>query len=100
MTIVLEASLAGFAVLIVAYAGFGALLARTPLDKLHFLAPVTTLAVPLFSVAAIIAFGVSLGSATMAVIALGVALSGPAVTTAIGRTLADEQGVDVGESPE
>ena len=98
--IVFEAVFAGLAVLLVAYAGVGALLARSPLARLHFLAPVTTLAAPLFCVAAVIQFGVSLGSATVVAIALAVAVSGSPVTTAIGRALAQEQGADVGRSPE
>ena len=98
--ITVEAVLAGAATLIVAYAGVGALWARAPLAKLHFLAPVTTLAVPLFCIAAVVHFGVSLGSATAVLIAIVAAASGSPVTTAIGRALAEEHGVDVGRSPE
>ncbi|BCT74903.1 hypothetical protein SCMU_07450 [Sinomonas cyclohexanicum] len=100
MTLVLESVCAGLALLVVAYASCGALLARTALDRLHFLAPVTTLAVPLFSLAAVIAFGVSLGSATVLAVALVAAGSGPAVTAAVGRAVAAEAGHDVGRSPE
>lgn len=99
MTVV-EAVFAVLAVLVVAYASVGALTARSPLAKLHFLAPVTTIAVPLFGVAAVIFFGIGLGGAAVAVVALVVAFSGPSLTTAIGRALAAEQGIDVGESPE
>lgn len=100
MTGALEAVFAVLAVAVVAFAGIGALLARKPLATLHFLAPLTTLAVPLFAVAVMLNLGLSLGSATVAAIAVVVAVSGPAVTVAIGRTLAEEQGIDVGESPE
>lgn len=100
MTMVLESVSAGVAVLIVAYASYGALFARSTLARLHFLAPVTTIAVPLFSLAAVLAFGVSLGSATVVAIALVVAASGPVLTAAVGRAVAAESGVDVGGSPE
>ncbi|WP_334172231.1 monovalent cation/H(+) antiporter subunit G [Sinomonas sp.] len=95
-----EAVFAGLAVLVVAYASVGALMARSPLARLHFLAPVSAIAVPLFAVSAFLYFGVSLGGAAVVVIALVVAFTGPALTTAIGRALAAEQGIDVGESPE
>lgn len=97
---VLEGVFAGLAVVVVAYASIGALMARSPLARLHFLTPVTAIAVPLFAVAAVVYFGISLGSASVVVIALVVAFSGPPLTTAIGRALAAEQGIDVGESPE
>ncbi|MDP9882668.1 uncharacterized membrane protein YoaK (UPF0700 family) [Sinomonas atrocyanea] len=91
---------AALAILVVAYAAGGALLARTPLGRLHFLAPVTTLAVPLLAVAAVLALGVSLGSASVLVTAAAIALSGPALTAAVGRALAAEAGADVGKEPE
>lgn len=96
----LEAIFAGLGVLAAAFGCVGAVLAREPLAKLHFLAPVTTLGVPLFSIAAVIYFGFSLGSATIILIALVAAFGGPAVTIAVGRSLADERGLDVGRSPE
>ncbi|WP_035741930.1 monovalent cation/H(+) antiporter subunit G [Arthrobacter sp. MA-N2] len=95
-----EVIFAGLGVLTAAFGCVGAAMAREPLARLHFLAPVTTLAVPLFSIAAVGYFGFSLGSATIILIALVVAFSGPAVTIAVGRTLADERGLDVGRSPE
>lgn len=98
--LIIETVLAGLAVLIVAFGSVGALLAREPLAKLHFLAPVTSLAAPLFAVAAMIYFGFSLGSAAIVLIALVVAFSGPAVTIAIARTLAAEEDLDAGTSPQ
>ena len=95
-----EAFFAGLAVLVIAYASIGALMARSPLAKLHFLAPATTIAVPLFGIAALIYFGIGLAGAAVAVVALVVAFTGPSLTTAIGRALAAEQGIDVGEPPE
>ena len=96
----LQAVCAALAVLVVAYAAGGAFLARTPLAGLHFLAPVTTLAVPLIAVAAVLSLGLSLGSASVAVTAAAVAVSGPALTAAVGRALAAEEGADVGKVPE
>lgn len=98
--VLLQAVFAGLGVLSAAFGCIGAVLAREPLARLHFLAPVTTLAVPLFAVAAVIYFGFSLGSAAVVLIALVVAFSGPAVTVAVGRKLAEERGLDVGRSPE
>lgn len=95
-----QAVCAALAVLIVAYAACGALLARSPLARLHFLAPVTTLAVPLLCLAAVVSLGVSLGSATIGAIAAVVAVSSPALTAAVGRALASEEGTDVGKAPE
>jgi multisubunit Na+/H+ antiporter MnhG subunit len=98
--VIFESIFAGLGVLAAAFGCVGAVLAREPLARLHFLAPVTTLGVPLFSVAAVIYFGFSLGSATIILIALVAAFGGPAVTIAVGRSLADERGLDVGRSPE
>jgi multisubunit Na+/H+ antiporter MnhG subunit len=97
---IFESIFAGLGVLAAAFGCVGAVLAREPLARLHFLAPVTTLGVPLFSVAAVIYFGFSLGSATIILIALVAAFGGPAVTIAVGRSLAAERGLDVGRSPE
>lgn len=98
--VIFELIFAGLGVLAAGFGCVGAALAREPLARLHFLAPVTTLGVPFFSIAAVIYFGFSLGSATIILIALVVALGSPAVTIAVGRTLADERGLDVGRSPE
>ena len=97
---ILQGVLAGLAVVAAAFGGVGALLARTPLARLHFLAAVTSIAVPLTAAAAAVSFGVSLGAATAVLIALVVALSGPPVSVAIARRLADEQGLDVERGPE
>lgn len=98
--VIVEAVLAGLGVLVVAFASAGALLAREPLAKLHFLAPVTSFGGPLILVAAIVFFGISLGSAALVVIGLVVSFSGPAVTIAIGRCLAREAGERIGRSPQ
>jgi multisubunit Na+/H+ antiporter MnhG subunit len=98
--LVAQAVCAALAVLIVAYAAGGAFLARSPLARLHFLAPVTTLAVPLLAVASVLSLGVSLGSASIIVTAAALAVSGPALTAAVGRSLAAEAGADVGKEPE
>ncbi|WP_214427632.1 monovalent cation/H(+) antiporter subunit G [Paenarthrobacter sp. DKR-5] len=98
--VVLQAVFAGLGVLAAAFGCLGAAFARDPLARLHFVAPVTTLAVPLMAVAGVIYFGISLASATIVLTTLVVVFSSPAVTVAVGRKLAEERGLDVGRSPE
>jgi Na+/H+ antiporter subunit. len=92
--------LVGAACAILAFCAVTALVVREPLQRLHLLAPVTTLAVPLYGLAVILRMGMSLSSATVVVIVLLVAVSGPVLSTAIGRAIAQESGMDVGRSPE
>lgn len=97
---VLTAVLVIAALAVVAFSAVGALVARRPLTRLHFLAPITTIAFPLFSVAAALATGLNLGTATIVVIAVVVAFASPVLTAAVARALAAEAGIAVGRSPE
>lgn len=98
--IVAEWILVVAALVVVAFSAVGVLIARRPLTRLHFLAAVTTIAVPLFCLAAVLASGVSLGSAVIVLTALAVAFGSPVLTAAVARALAGEAGVEVGRSPE
>lgn len=94
------AVLVAIAFAVVAFSAVGALRARRPLTRLHYLAPVTTIAVPLLCLAAALTEGATLGTATIVLTALVAAFSSPVTSAAVGRTLAEEAGVPVGESPE
>ncbi|QDP97483.1 hypothetical protein FOE78_17585 [Microlunatus elymi] len=83
-----------------ALTGLGVLLARTPLDRLHFLAPLGTLGVLLFAAAAVLMTGPTLSSVLIGLTAVITAVSSSVLVVAVGRALADEAGIDVGESPE
>lgn len=72
----------------------GMMIGRSPLTKLHFLAPAGTLALPLFGLAAVISQGLTLGSAAIALAVVGGALSSPVLTTSIARLVAAENGTD------
>lgn len=75
------------ALLAVLLAGVGVLLAPRAVSRLHFLAAVTTVALPLFCLAGIVQQGVSSTSATLLLIGAIGALSGPVMSMAIGRLL-------------
>ena len=88
------------ALAIVVFCAVGALVARRPLTRLHFLAPVTTIAVPLFCLGAALPTGFTLGTATIVAIAVVVAAGSPVLTAAVARALAADAGIEVGRSPE
>lgn len=72
----------------------GMMIGRSPLTKLHFLAPAGTLALPLFGLAAVISQGLTLGSAAIALAVIGGGLSSPVLTISIARLVAAENGAD------
>ncbi|MCQ9165756.1 MULTISPECIES: monovalent cation/H(+) antiporter subunit G [unclassified Arthrobacter] len=74
--------------------------ARSPLDRLHFLSLITTGVVPAAVVAAAVQEGPSLGAAMVLAIGLVVVLSGPVLSMAVGRVIEEELHADTGESPE
>ena len=76
------------------------MVARHPLTRLHFLAPVTSIAVPLFCIAAALSTGLNLGTATIVLIGIVVAFGSPVLTAAVARALAADAGLPVGRSPE
>lgn|GEM_PF-5930585 len=70
----------------------GMISGRNVVTRLHFLAPVTTLALPLFGIAAMIDLGPTLGSAAVAVSVAAAALSAPMLTTSIARLITARDG--------
>lgn len=74
--------------------GVGISAARSPVTRLHFLAPASTIALPLFGIGAIINQGLTLGSAAIAVSVIAGALSAPVLTTSIARLVAAEESDD------
>lgn len=78
----------------------GMLLARSTLDKLHFMAALTSVVTPLVAIAAAVQGGVSLSSATTLLIGAMVAVSGPVLTMAVGRVIEQERSADAGEATE
>jgi multisubunit Na+/H+ antiporter MnhG subunit len=84
--------LLGAGVLVTVCACVGAACARNPYQRLHFLAPVTSLGVPLVGLALVLDGGWQLSSGWIAVVVLLLMLTGPVVQAAIGREIAREHG--------
>lgn len=81
-------------------ASVGALLAREPLDRLHFVTPVTSLATPIVALGLALREGVTLAAALIGVTALVVALTGPVLSAAVGRVLARDDQLVTTEEPQ
>jgi len=77
-----------------------ALRLHRPLDRLHLLAPVTTLGAPLVTLGLALRDGWSLPSAQILLTGLLVALTGPAMTSASGRVIGMQEGKVPQETPE
>jgi multicomponent Na+:H+ antiporter subunit G len=82
---VLPAILTFTGVAVVGASALGAMLARTPLSRLHFLTPITSLAAPLIGAGLVAANGWNLGSAAVVVIVVLLGVTGPVVQSATGR---------------
>jgi multisubunit Na+/H+ antiporter MnhG subunit len=78
---------------IIVLCALGVLLVDDPFTQLHFLAPSSTLAVPLISVALMIDQGHNRVSVKIAVITVLLAVTQPAVTAATMRAMADARGL-------
>ena len=100
MIAVISTVLVVAALAVVLFCAVGAVVARHPLTRLHFLAPVTTIAVPLFCIAAALSTGFTPGSATIVLTGVVLAAGSPVLTAAVARALAADAGIDVGRSPE
>lgn len=72
-------------------AAIGLVSSRSPVTRLHFLAPASTLALPCFGIAAMISEGLSLGTATIALTVAAGALSAPVLTTSIARLISAQE---------
>lgn len=82
------------ALVVLGITAVGMTIGRSPLTRLHFLAPAGTLALPLFGLAAVISQGLTLGSTAIALAVIAGALSSPVLTTSIARLVAAEDGDD------
>lgn len=91
-------AVAGVGVCVVAAAG--ALVPRNVLDRLHFLAPVTSVGVPLVGAGVAVDTGWHLTTLLVVVTVLVVAVTGPALASATGRAEAEQRGLIAAESPE
>jgi len=79
----------------------GMLVARRPIDRLHFLAVISSAVVPLVTIAAAVDEGFTLGAALVLATGLVVAVSSPALSMAVGRAIEQERhDARVGRSPE
>lgn len=82
------------ALVVLVVTAVGMTIGRSPLTRLHFLAPAGTLALPLFGLAAVISQGLTLGSTAIALAVIAGALSSPVLTTSIARLVAAEDAGD------
>ncbi|HVW81112.1 MAG TPA: monovalent cation/H(+) antiporter subunit G [Mycobacteriales bacterium] len=97
-TVVSDALLSA-SLLIVVLSAVGALTMRTTFGRLHYVAPVTTVAGPLFGAAAAVRTGWGITAGLEILIVVIMALSGPVLEIATGRAEAQQQGVLTPESP-
>lgn len=81
---------AGVAVVVVS--ALAMLRARTLLNRLHLLAPVTTLGAPLVGVGLVLASGWNLGSGAILLTVVLLAVTGPVLQSAAGRVEAQRRG--------
>lgn len=92
MTVVAQVFVfAGVAVVVVSAVTM--LRARTLLNRLHLLAPVTTLGAPLVGLGLALDTGWNLGSAAILLTVVLLAVTGPVLQSAVGRVEARRQGV-------
>lgn len=81
---------AGVAVIVLSC--LGCVCTRGSLVRLHFLSPVTSLGIPLCGLGLALADGWSLSTATVLLVVLLMALTGPVVQSATGRLAAEPDG--------
>lgn len=89
---------AGVAVTVVS--AWAALWLRGPLVRLHYLAPVTTVGAPLIGISVVVASGWSLSSGLVLLIVFSLCASGPTMTIALARVVAQREGIAPGDSPQ
>jgi multicomponent Na+:H+ antiporter subunit G len=92
--------LLGTSLLVTVASVLGVVVLRTTLGKLHYLAPVTSVAAPLFGAALVVANGWGITAALDILIVALLAISGPVLEAAIGRVDAQQTGALVGEGPQ
>lgn len=97
-----EAALAvtGLGVLVTLLACLGAAIAADALPRLHFATVVTSLGGPVVGAGLCLELGWSLSSASVALTVVLLALAGPALSGAVGRVVAQREGLLPPEEPE
>ncbi len=91
--------LVGVGTLIAVLAALAALRSRSVFRRLHYLTVLTSVATPLVGVGAIVADGPGLTGASVLVIIVLVAVTGPILGAATGRLNAQRDGVIEQETP-
>jgi multicomponent Na+:H+ antiporter subunit G len=89
----------GAGVLVAVLSSLAALRARSVYRRLHYLTAVTSLAAPLVGIAAIVADGPGLTGASVLLVSLVLAVTGPVLGAATGRLNAQRDGIVDKESP-
>lgn len=89
---------AGVAVIV--FSAWAALWLRGPLVRVHYLAPVTTVGAPLVGLSVVLASGWSLSTGLVLLIVSLLCASGPAMTIALARVIAQREGIAPGDSPQ
>jgi multisubunit Na+/H+ antiporter MnhG subunit len=97
---IVAAVLVAAGVLVCVAASVGAVVAGDVLDRLHFVAPVTSAGTPLIGLGLAVDTGWHLATATIVVTVAVVAITGPVLAAATARTAAEERGIIAAESPE
>ena len=92
--------LLGLAALVVVLSAVGLVAAPSVLARLHFIAPVTSLAGPLVGLAYVVDQGIGLAAGLVMLIVGLLALTGPPLGAAIGRLAAAELDLLPAESPQ
>jgi multicomponent Na+:H+ antiporter subunit G len=92
--------LLALAALVVALAALGLVAAPSVLPRLHFIAPITSVAAPLVGVAYLVDQGIGLAAGLVLAIVGLMALTGPPLGAAIGRLAAAELDLLPAEVPE
>lgn len=98
-SIAVDVLLAGSLVVVV-LSVLGAVVLRTTLAKVHYVTPLTSVAVPLFVAALVVDTGWGITAGLDLLIGALVALSGPVLGMAIGRVEAQQQGRVPNEAPQ
>ena len=93
-------ALLGLATVVVALSAVGMVAAPSPLSRLHFIAPVTSVAAPLVGLAYVVDQGIGLAAGLVLLTVGLLALTGPPLGAAIGRLAAAELDLAPAESPQ
>jgi multicomponent Na+:H+ antiporter subunit G len=100
VTVDLELALLAAGLAVTVISSVAALTAARAMTRLHFLTPITSVGFPLIGLAISVANGLGLTTAEVLFIVFLVAVSGPVLETAIGRVIAQREGMMADEAPE